>query len=141
MNAKSLLTRKQATVMLRTAGFIVADGTLAQKAFYQSGPERDFSQSCRGLYDPDKLMAWAIASLPSPTKRDAAPRVPAKYSTIKDFVAFSGISRSQVYNLLASGDLRAIKVRARTLIDMDAANAYLESRPEAVIRMPRELPK
>jgi hypothetical protein len=60
-----------------------------------------------------------------------------KFATIDNWVALSGVGRRSTYDLLGSGDLKAVKVGARTLIDVEAGLAWLRSRPAAVIRAPR----
>jgi hypothetical protein len=45
--------------------------------------------------------------------------------------------RSATYNALGRGDLKAIKVGARTLIDVEAGLAWLRSLPPAQIRAPK----
>ncbi len=47
---------------------------------------------------------------------------------------FSGISRSEIYRRLATGDIRAVKSGARTLITTDSLRAYLASLPPATFR-------
>ena len=49
-----------------------------------------------------------------------------------------GTVRRATYEALGRGDLKAIKVGARTLIDCEAGLAWLRSRPAAVIRAPRQ---
>ena len=58
----------------------------------------------------------------------------AQYATLKDWTAISGISRSQTYNLIASGQLHAKKVLARTLIDVPAGLAWIAAQPDADIK-------
>jgi hypothetical protein len=47
------------------------------------------------------------------------------------------MSRTATYNALGRGDLKAIKVGSRTLIDVDAGLAWLRSLPSAQIRAPK----
>jgi hypothetical protein len=47
------------------------------------------------------------------------------------------MSRTATYYALGRGDLKAIKVGARTLIDVEAGLAWLRSLPAAEIRAPR----
>jgi hypothetical protein len=61
-----------------------------------------------------------------------------KFATIDSWVAMSGIGRRSTYGYLGTGELKAVKVGARTLIDVEAGLAWLRSRPPAVIRAPRE---
>jgi hypothetical protein len=61
-----------------------------------------------------------------------------KFATIDNWIAMSGMGRRSVYDYLGTGELKAVKVGARTLIDVEAGLAWLRSRPPAVIRAPRE---
>lgn len=45
------------------------------------------------------------------------------------------MSRTKTYEHIGSGDIVAIKLADRTLVDVDAGLAWLRSRPRAVIRM------
>lgn len=60
-----------------------------------------------------------------------------KYSTVPDWCELSGMGRTRTYQALGAGDLRAIKVGARTLIDVDHGLAWLASLPPAQIMAPR----
>ena len=53
---------------------------------------------------------------------------------IADAVTFSGLSRSEVYRQLASGNLRAVKSGSRTLVLVESIRAYLASLPTATFR-------
>jgi hypothetical protein len=64
------------------------------------------------------------------------PSLPA-YCSIDAWLAMSGMGRRNVYAELGLGNLRAIKVGSRTLIDVEFSMAWLRSRPPAVIRAPR----
>jgi excisionase family DNA binding protein len=68
--------------------------------------------------------------------KSAKPAIQPQFATIKTWVSLSGIGRSQTYNLLASGHLRAVKVGARTLIDAQAGLAWIAAQPAADIRVP-----
>ena len=59
--------------------------------------------------------------------------ITARYAPITDWCALSGMGRSSVYEALGRGDLKAIKLRARTLIDVEAGLAWLASMPAAEI--------
>ncbi len=61
-----------------------------------------------------------------------------KYGTIDAWCDHTGMGRRSVYDYLGSGELRAIKVGARTLVDFEHGLAWLASRPPAVIRAPRQ---
>ena len=52
-----------------------------------------------------------------------------EFEPVPNFSARSGMSRSQIYNLLKTGELHARKVGARTLIDVPFGLAWLRSRP------------
>lgn len=56
------------------------------------------------------------------------------YATVPDWCALSGMSRSGTYEALGRGDLRAIKMGARTLIDVQHGLAWLASLPVATVR-------
>ena len=56
-----------------------------------------------------------------------------RYSPIADWCALSGMSRSCTYEALGRGDLKAIKLGVRTLIDVEAGLAWLASMPPAEI--------
>ncbi|WP_428490114.1 hypothetical protein [Rhodopila sp.] len=60
-----------------------------------------------------------------------------KFMTIDGFTEWSGLGRTRIYYLLGGGDLKAIKVGRRTLIDMEHATEWLSSRPAADIRTVR----
>jgi excisionase family DNA binding protein len=51
------------------------------------------------------------------------------YSARK-FAEITGLSRSRVYELVASGDLRAVRADGRVLIDAEAAKAWFANLPE-----------
>jgi hypothetical protein len=57
-----------------------------------------------------------------------------KYCAINDWCDLSGMRRSSVYLALTRGDLRAIKLGKRTLIDAEHGLAWLAGRPLADIR-------
>ncbi|MAI89212.1 MAG: hypothetical protein CBB65_01850 [Hyphomonadaceae bacterium TMED5] len=52
------------------------------------------------------------------------------FATIKDWVTISGISRSKTYELLNIGDLKAVRVGGRTLIDVEAGLDWLGQQPQ-----------
>ena len=56
------------------------------------------------------------------------------YATMADWLTLSGMSRSGTYEALGRGDLRAIKLGARTLIDVQHGLAWLASLPTASVR-------
>lgn len=57
-----------------------------------------------------------------------------KYGSIDRWVEESGVGRRKTYDMLASGELRAIKNGKRTLVDFDHGFGYLASLPPAVIK-------
>jgi hypothetical protein len=60
-----------------------------------------------------------------------------KFASVSVWCGLSGLSRSSVYIALGRGDLRAVKVGKRTLIDVEAGLAWLRSRPSARVRPPK----
>ncbi len=56
------------------------------------------------------------------------------YATVPDWCAITGMSRSGTYEALGRGDLRAIKLGARTLVDVQHGLAWLASLPPAAVR-------
>ncbi len=60
------------------------------------------------------------------------------FATIDDWQTISGMRRRSTYEALGRGDLRAIKVGGRTLVDVEFGLAWLRSRPPAAIRPPRQ---
>jgi hypothetical protein len=60
-----------------------------------------------------------------------------KFATIENWVALSGVGRRTTYDEIGRGNIKAIKVGARTLIDVEAGLAWLRTLPPAVIRAPR----
>ena len=56
------------------------------------------------------------------------------YATISDWCALSGMGRSVTYEAVGRGDLRAIKLGTRTLIDVTHGLAWLGGLPAATIR-------
>lgn len=51
------------------------------------------------------------------------------FLTIEEFRAWSRLGRTKIYELLASGELKAIKVGRRTLISGEAAQAWFDAQP------------
>ena len=60
-----------------------------------------------------------------------------KFAPLPQWCALSGMSRTATYNALGRGDLKAVKVGTRTLVDVDAGLAWLHSQPVAQIRAPK----
>ena len=86
-----------------------------------------------------------LASLSAPLGRAATggpglpalpPRGPAEFATLSDWLVISGMGRTVTYEALARGDLRAIKLGTRLLIDVPHGLAWLRTRPPANIRLP-----
>ncbi len=63
-----------------------------------------------------------------------------KYATIEGWGRISSMGRRTIYDEIGRGNLVAIKVRGRTLIDVDASLAWMRSCPQPKIRAPRERP-
>ena len=49
--------------------------------------------------------------------------------TIREFKVWSRLGRTKIYELINSGELRAIKIGARTYVTVDAAQAWLDAQP------------
>ena len=62
-----------------------------------------------------------------------------KYATIATWMALSDLGRTVTYQELANGNLRAIKVGRRTLIDVEAGMAWLAAQPAAVFHKPESV--
>lgn len=60
-----------------------------------------------------------------------------KFAPIPRWCDISGMSRTATYCALGRGDLTAIKMGNRTLLDVDAGLAWLHSLPSAQIRAPK----
>jgi hypothetical protein len=61
------------------------------------------------------------------------PPIQVQYAPLADWFAISGLRRTRTYELLGRGQLRAVKLGNRTLIDVPHGLAYLAQLPEAVI--------
>ena len=59
-------------------------------------------------------------------------------ATISNVTRQTGISRSEIYRLLARGKLRAVKSGRSTLVLMESVVAHLANLPEATFRPPAE---
>lgn len=65
-----------------------------------------------------------------------------RYAPIPEWGVLSGLGRTKTYELLGDGTLRAIKVGARLLIDVEHGLAVLAAMPAAQIRAKsKPLPK
>ncbi len=62
-----------------------------------------------------------------------------KYTPIPRWCRMTGMSRSGTYVELGRGNLRAIKLRSRILIDVEHGLAWLATCPAAVIRAPKSV--
>jgi hypothetical protein len=62
-----------------------------------------------------------------------------KFAPIRQWCAISGMSRTATYNALGHGDLKAVKLGRRTLLDVEVGLAWLRSLPPAQIRAPKAL--
>jgi hypothetical protein len=76
-----------------------------------------------------KRMREIFAVLPSITPR---------YARISDWCVMSGMGRSLTYEALGRGNLKAIKLGTRTLIDVAHGLAWLASMPAAEITTGRK---
>ncbi len=60
-----------------------------------------------------------------------------KFATVDGWQQISGMPRRTTYEHLGRGNLRAVKVGARTLIDVPSSLAWLSSLPQAQVAPPR----
>lgn len=65
-------------------------------------------------------------------------KIAPKFATIPDWCAISGMKRTGVYEAVSRGQLRAVKLGNRTLIDVEPGLAWLDSLPAADIRAPHK---
>jgi hypothetical protein len=71
----------------------------------------------------------------TPTNQsEQQPQKTPKFGTIDVWMALTGISRRMTYEYLGRGDLKAVKVGTRTLINIEKGLAWLEAQPAAQIR-------
>lgn len=73
--------------------------------------------------------ALAITSTTGGSRASVTPR----NLRIVAAVAYSGISRSELYRLAAAGRVRFIKSGATTLVDVASLDAYIDGLPAAPI--------
>jgi hypothetical protein len=59
-----------------------------------------------------------------------------KFTSVKGWTEISGMGRTNTFAALGRGDLRAVKQGGKTLIDVDAGLAWLNSLPRAEYRQP-----
>jgi hypothetical protein len=71
-------------------------------------------------------------------KSSGSPGPEPAFCSIEDWCVISGMSRRVTYEKLGTGELRAIKIGSKTLLDVEHGLIWLRSRPPAVIRAPRE---
>ena len=69
-----------------------------------------------------------------PSNIPSHPTYPAR-ATVEGWLTLSGMGRSATYEALGRGDLRAIKLGTRTLIDVPHGLAWLNSLPPATVRL------
>lgn len=67
---------------------------------------------------------------------DAARAAHAELAHIQDASAWSGIGRSTLYKRAAAGQIRLVKLGARSLVDMKSLRALMDNLPEASLRKP-----
>ncbi len=70
----------------------------------------------------------------SATVSGAPVGVTPKYGSIDTWCALTGMGRRATYDALGHGHLKAVKVGARTLINIEKGLAWIEAQPPAVIR-------
>lgn len=63
------------------------------------------------------------------------------FATIAQWRVISGMGRSATYDALSRGDLKAIKMGRRTLIDVRYGLRFLRSRAPAKIKLKRAPPQ
>jgi len=61
-----------------------------------------------------------------------------KFCTYANWVKISGISLTTTYDLLSRGQLRAVKVGKRVLMDVDYGLAWLAAQPRAELNSARK---
>jgi hypothetical protein len=60
-----------------------------------------------------------------------------KYAMIANWCKITGMSRTGTYEAIGRGDMRAIKLGARTLIDVEHGLAWMDALPQAPIAAPK----
>ncbi len=60
---------------------------------------------------------------------------------IPEACRLSGLSRSEIYRRLASGDIRAVKSGSRTLVLLESLRAHVAGLPLATFRAPKAAEK
>jgi hypothetical protein len=80
------------------------------------------------------IMRTASNSNPTPPSAGSPPPIAAGVGKTSELY---GWSRSEIYRLLASGKLKAVKSGRITLILIESADRYLASLPPATFRAPK----
>jgi excisionase family DNA binding protein len=62
-----------------------------------------------------------------------------KYCSPVELARMTGLCRATVYNMIGRGNLVTRKVGRRTLIDLDAATAWIDAQPSASVAAPKSL--
>jgi hypothetical protein len=65
--------------------------------------------------------------------REGTMSVTAKYASIADWRTISGMGRTSTYEAIGRGELRAIKLNNRTLVDVEHGLTWLATMPPAEI--------
>ena len=73
-------------------------------------------------------------NLPMKSETALAKGLTPKYGGIDTWCALTGMSVRGTYDRLAAGDLIAVKVGTRTLINIEKGLAWLENQPQAQIK-------
>ena len=61
-----------------------------------------------------------------------------KFATIDNWLAISGMGRRTTYDEIGRKNLKAVKLRGRTLIDVEQGLAWMRSLPPPAVKAPRE---
>ena len=88
------------------------------------------SNHSSGVSRPESLTPSHVANREQGLQ---TPAIPPKYAPIPVWNGISGMGRTATYEALGRGDLRAINLNSRTLIDVEHGLAYLGSLPTAEI--------
>lgn len=54
---------------------------------------------------------------------------PPRYASVDEWTRLSGISRTVTYDRIAKGELKAVKVGRRTLVDVEHGLSWIASQP------------
>ncbi|MEQ1707789.1 MAG: hypothetical protein ABL864_05610 [Terricaulis sp.] len=66
----------------------------------------------------------------NPRTRSLLPRTAPKTMPVKDALHRYGIGRTKLYELLGSGEFKASKLGAKTLIDVETADSFFSMLPD-----------